>query len=373
MISFSVNNVSGVDWYANHVWDCIQSNLGYFKKFNGPRWEEAVQQTYLFILDHRNDSYGDDILPYIKKLARLILKKKFKDSPYGVFTEDGEISPVFATLQDYIDTTNLDGRSPLMNTFKELYLLDSESFMRLKLIFDYDNPSEIENLKDLRVKNTQLTEEFTRIIQKHGSDYVFASLYQFFKMLPDLIKERYTNQTKEVVIKPSNFTALSRINDKPTIIDEKGKQYKVDRNSLLTTKNPDYFKWDIVGSSLCDILKIDISQYMNYMYEETYVQEGVHTHHIEWCGDKFKLTTPGGTPYIGLDFEKFLTNVRIELLLNLMLSNVGSVIAISPDSLYVKPTRVFQFDKIRVKMLHTGKVIDLPITTHIHKTKKSKK
>jgi hypothetical protein len=51
-----------------------------------------------------------------------------------------------------------------------------------------------------------------------------------------------------------------------------------------------------------------------------------------------------------------------------MMNNIGSIVAISPDSVYIKPTRAFQFDKLRLRFQH-GKVLDLPITVHIKKRK----
>lgn len=368
MITFSVNDTAGADMYSALVWETISSNLGYFKKFNGERWEEAVQKTYLSALEHQDASYEGNILPYIKKLARTILKVKTNESAFGVFTDDGEISPVFSSLRDFIDTDNLDGVAELKDNFKELYLMDSESFMKYRNLYEYNDISDIENLKDIRVRNQQLNDEFRKLVVKHGSDFTFRALYDFFEELPKLTAARETNLTKEVLLKAGNFSAIEKIPDTPLIQDSKGNYHYIDKNTLTMSSNPDYFKWDIIGTSLCDILKIDIEPFMSYMYEEVYTDEGVSTRHITWCGNKFKLTTPGGVSHIGLDQDKFMSIARIELILNLMMNNIGAVVAVSPDNIYIKPTRAFQFDKVRLKF-QTGKVMDLPITTHIKKRK----
>lgn len=368
MITFSLNDVSGVDSYAALVWNTINANLGYFKKFNHDRWEEAVHKTYIAALEHRDQSYGDNILPYIKKLARTILKVKQSESAYGVYNEEGEISPIFATLRDYIDTDNLDGTEEIKDVFKELYLLDPESFMKLKMLFVYNDVDDVENIEMLRIRNSKFNEEFRKLLTKYGSDLTFRALYDFFVELPKLCAIRETGLTKEINLKAGNFSVVEKIPDTPLIQDMDGNYHYIDKTTLLTSKNPDYFKWDIIGSSLCDILKIDISPFMDYMYEQVIVDEGVNTKHITWCGNKYKLVTPGGVTYIGLDQHKFLSIARIELVLNLMMNNVGSIIALSPDSVYIKPTRVFQFDKIRLRFT-TGKIIDLPITIHIKKRK----
>lgn len=366
MLTFSLNN-DGDAQFASHVWEVINKNKGYFQKFNPFTWHEAMQRTYLYVIGHRNDRYTD-ILPYVKKLARTIMKRKSKESTYSVFTEEGEISPVFTVLQETIGTDNLDGREPILDTFKELYLLEPQEFMKMQLIFTHDDPEEVKATKN---KNSQLAEEMRRLITKHGSEYVFSTLYMFFGKLPEYTRHRETNQMKTIKVKKSNFTALQRISDKEIIRCSDGQRYGIDKTSLTMAIDPDLVAWDIIGTSSCDILKIDISPYMDYIYQQVFVEQGVHTHHIEWCDNKYKLTTPGGTDYICLDPSKFVESVRVELLLSLMNSNVGTIIAVSPESLYVKPTKVFQYDKIRVEMTHSStKVIDLPITTHIHKAKK---
>jgi hypothetical protein len=368
LITFSLNDVSGSDTYAVRVWTTINSNLGYFKKFNNNRWEEAVQKTYVTALEHRDSTYGDNILPYIKKLARTILKVKQTESAFGVYTDDGEISPIFYSLRDFIDTENLDGADELKDTFKELYLMDSESFLKLKQLFQYNDIGDVENIKAFRVRNTKLSEEFRKLVVKHGADYTFRALYDFFNELPTLIAFRNTGSVKEVTLKGGNFSVVEKIPDTALIQDIRGNYHYIDKNTLTMDENPDYIKWDIVGTSLCDILKVDISAYINHMYEEVFVDQGVNTRHISWCGNKYKLVTPGGVTHICLEQEKFMSVVRIELILNLMMNNIGSIVAISPDNVYIKPTRAFQFDKVRLKF-QTGKILDLPITVHIKKRK----
>ncbi|MNW05715.1 hypothetical protein D3C71_2020020 [compost metagenome] len=64
-----------------------------------------------------------------------------------------------------------------------------------------------------------------------------------------------------------------------------------------------------------------------------------------------------------MDRNKFLDQVRVELILNLMSNNVGTLIALSPDSLYIKPARNFTYDVLRLS-LTTGKIIDLPVVCY---------
>lgn len=369
MITFSVNPNHSSDKYFALVWEVINKNLGYFKKFNGERWEEAVHRTLEVALRSRDDRY-DDITPYIKKLARTVLRERTRESTFDILNEDGDISPIFAKLRDYIDTDNVDVIGEIKDVFKELYLLDEVSFLKLENLFKYNEVTDIPNLKDIRVKNQKISDEMFNLVQKYGVELTFKALLEFFKELPFLVEERRTNLTKEVVLKQGNFSVLDKIPDTATIRDIHGNYHYIDKNTLMMERNPDYFKWDIIGSptSTCDILKIDISPFMSYMYEEIFVDEGVTTRHIKWCGNKYKLTTPAGVVHIGLEREKFISIVRIELIVNLMMNNIGTVVAISPDNIYIKTTRAFQYDKIRVKF-KTGRIIDLPITVHIKKRK----
>lgn len=371
MITFSVNSQNVNLSHAQVVLDSIYNNIGYFKLFNRDKWEEAAHRTFMTAMDNRRDDYGDDILPYIKKLARNILKpstKDMKEFVSDVYTEEGEISPLYTKLSEVIDIDSMDSLDEIKDVYKELYLMDKESFMRLEALYNHDDVSEIENLKSNRINNKKMKEEFNRILTRYGASNTFTALLGFFNDLPELTKSRVTSLTKEVVMKTGNMSLLEKIPDTPTIVDIRNEYHYIDRNTLLMDDNPDFYEWDVIGSSMCDILRIDISPFVDYMYEQVYVDMGVPTRHVEWCGDKYKLLTPGGNYHICMDADKFMTHVRVELLLNLMANNIGSIIAISPDNIYIKPTRAFQFDKVRLKFT-TGKQLDLPIRLHIKKRK----
>lgn len=372
MMTFSLNKTSGSDEHAMRVLETINRNLGYFKKFNASRWEEAVHRTYITALEHRNDTYSD-VLPYIKKLARTVLKVRQTETPFGVYDEEGEISPVYFSLVDYIDDERVDDYTPIKESFMELYLLDPENFSKLAGVFKYEDTIPKDVLKDLKIRNETLIREFKRLVFWYGADMVFMALWEFFKELPHLCSER-KNSIKEILLKEGKPLYLNKISDIPTIRDAEGSFYYIDKNLLQMVKvggkerNPDYFKWDIIGNTVSDILKLDISEFMAYIYEEVFVDMGCNTKHITWCGHKYRLTTPGGVAYIGLELDKFIEVVRKELVMNLLANNLGYIVAISPDNIYFKPSRVFNYNTLRLRF-KTGKVMDLPVTVHISKRK----
>ena len=366
MLTFSIN-IGDNFIYSTKVWDVINTNIRYFKKFNGEQWMEAAQKAYVYAMEHKDDRY-DDLTPYIKKLARTILKVKEKEKPYDMWTEDGEVALVFTGLTETMGEEMFNDSKDVMNTFKELYLVNPNEFMKLKYIFQYDNEKDILSIKSLIIKDDQLRREFYSLIRKYSSECVFYTLYDFFKMLPKFVEVNNQRRIKEIVAKESNYMMLQKLPETPCIKTSDGKYHSIDRNSLTMDIDPDFKKWDTSFSTNCDIMRIDMTPLLDYMYEQVYVEQGVKTNHITWCDDKYKLVTPGGTVSICEDRERFMDMVRIELILNILANNINTVIAVSPESVYLRPTRSVYFDVIRYKLC-TGKCIDLPITVHIRKRK----
>lgn len=366
MLTFSVNLGDNFS-YSTQVWDTINSNIRYFKKFNGVNWAEAAQKAYVYAMEHKDDRY-DDITPYIKKLARTILKVKDKEKPYDMWTEDGEVALVFTGLTETMDESMFSDIQDIKNTFKELFLFNQNEFMKLKYVFQYDNDKDILSVKSIMIKDEQLKRELYSLVNKYSAACVFYTLYDFFKMLPKYVEVTNTRRIKEIQAKEGNFLMLARIPETACIKTTDGKYHSIDRNTLRMDIDPDFVKWDTSFSTNCDIMRIDLSPLMDYMYEQVYVEQGVKTNHISWCDDKYKLVSPGGTVSICEDRDKFMDMVRIEAVLNIIANNVNTIIALSPDSIYIKPTRSVYFNMIRYK-LFTGKCIDLPITVHIRKRK----
>lgn len=363
MRTFSLNN--GDTGRALRIWSVLRENEGYFKKFNRDRYTEAMTATFVIAMANYNDSYAD-LTPYIKKLARTVLMVKESEIPYDVYNQDGEVSSTFVSLQEYQDISSIDGISEIEKVFKDLYLLDSQSFMALQNLYLSDNASD---LKGIKVKNDTFKMQFNYLIRRYGSPLTFKVLAEFYKSLPKLCSEK-ESKIKEIKLRESNFEYLNKISDTPTIRDKKGKEWGINKTTLSMDVDPDYIKWDTVWVSVCDILRIDMTPLLDYIYKQVYVTEGVNTNHIVWCGDRYKLTTPGGTSLLHYDRDKYIKLVRSELILNLLQNNVNMLVALSDDNVYIKPTRAFKFDTIRLT-LYNGKTIDLPIHTYIKKRKDS--
>lgn len=103
---FSLNNNTMDSTYVLDVWQTIQENIGYFKKFNGANWEEAVHAALVRATGNKRDEYTE-LAPYIKKLARTELRQRNKDVPYSpVDDESGELARPFIKLAEGFDITH---------------------------------------------------------------------------------------------------------------------------------------------------------------------------------------------------------------------------------------------------------------------------
>lgn len=364
MLTFSVNGQNDAG-YLLRVKKAIDENIQYFKAFNGEHWEEAVHKAVITAINNRNDDYTN-IVPYIKNLARNVLKTKRRENVYDIVTDDGEISYPFLSLITDIDERVFVDHKEINNAFKEMYLMYPEDFLKLRQLFTADTEAKFS--KSEIIKNADIKNMVSKLTFKYSSHTVFYDLYAFLRNLDKATEHALNVEIRNVDMKVRPDSLIDQIPDIPLIKDSNGNLHGIDKVTLTMDIDPDYEKWDTVANTACDIMKIDISPLIDYMYNEVYVQEGVHTKHIVWCDDMYKLITPGGKEVVNLDRDKFMNLVRIEVILNLIASRFNTVIAVSPDSVYIKPTRTVP---IRVVRLHLpcDKTIDLPITVHIKKRK----
>lgn len=363
MLTFSVNDVDIVQMLR--VQKTISDNIQYFKKFNGPHWQEAVNKAFMTAVTHVKSEY-EVLDPYIKNLARNILKESEKESPWDTVNEDGEVSYPFLQLTTRLDEDKiLLDKKEIMNTFKTLYLLYEQDFLKLKLIFRKDDDK---FTKGEIVKNEEIKKALDSLRMKYGAINVYSLLYDFFVYLPKYSKKIENATIKVIEMKNKDLDYKTAIADIPLIVDEHGVFYDIDKLTLTMEKNPDTFKWDVITQTSCDVLRIDISPLLDYMYDQVFVPQGVHTKHISWCDDIYKVMTPGGKAYVNLDRNAFINYVKMELIAHLSANRFNSIVAISPDYIYVRPNRMMNYDTIRL-VLFTGKMIDLPIDVYIKKRK----
>jgi len=358
MLTFSVNKNKGQEAYILKVKEAIDKNINYFKKFNGSDWEEAVQRTLITAIQNQNDEY-DDVEPYIKNLARNVLKTYPQENPYDMITEDGEVSYPYLGLVSYIDEGIFVDNKEIEDTFKELYLLYKEDFLKIGTIFNQDNFEKHEV-----VRNQKIVDRIMLLEAKYSAKDVITLLSTFLSKLPEYTNQKYAETIKTVEMKERKTDIMETLPDIPTIKDEDGNYIGINKETLTMDVDPDYINWDTIAQTSCNIMKIDITPLMDYMYKQIFVPQGVNTKHIEWCGDMYKVTTPAGESFVNIDRYKFMQRVRAEIVENFVDSMIHYIVALSPDSIYIKPPRLITYDYIRL-ILFTGRVIDLPVSMYI--------
>lgn len=363
MLTFSVNDVDAIQMLR--VEKCIQENVQYFKKFNGARWQEAINKAFMVAVQHVKTEY-DVLDPYIKNLARNILREQEKESPCDMVTEDGEVSFPFLGLTTTIDEDAIClDVTEILNVYKELYLLYEEDFLKLKQLFK--NESDKFSKGEI-IKNDYIRNAFYNLKLRYKAKDIYSLLYDFFNDLPKYSRKIDNATIKIIEMRSKNYEFLSAIPDIPLIVDRQGKYYGIDKLNLTMERDPDTFEWNTITQTSCDIIRIDMSPLINYMYSQVFVPQGVFTKHTTWCDNVYKLTTPGGKSFVNLDRNKFMSQVRVELVSHLVHNRFNTIIAISPDYVYIKPTRMMNYDTVRL-ILHTGKIIDLPIEIYLKKRK----
>lgn len=364
MLTFSLNSYSANDQYAIKVWRTIQSNKRYFMKMNpNGTWEEAMARSFIWAVEHKNEYYASgDILPYIKRLARTIMYTKNPEDPHSTMNESGSVSFVYSGLTETITPTTSGYSREIKDVFKDLYLMDKESFLSLKTLFQYDNFEGANKNKKPAIRNKEFSQEFHSLINNYGAEAVFSTLFSFYEELPEISSHRENLAVREIKLKKLKKDMSTAIPQTDTIVNATGKTFGIQSDLTMNT-NPDYFKWSLLSSNSQSVVRLDISPYMDYIFEQVCVEEGVHTRHIEWCGDRCRMVFPDGTAYIGKDTDKFIEKARSILIFNLLADNVGKLVAVSADTLYFQPSRGLKAGKLRIK-LATGKSMDLRLETH---------
>lgn len=358
MITFSLNSGASDIKYMADVWQTILSLKRYFYMFNkGPGVaEEAMQRTFINAVENRDEKYRSNLAPYIKKLARTIMKNgNNKEFAYSLYDDEtGEVSFVFTQkLTTEIDTEDIDGDEALLEELRDLYLLMPEDFEKFTGMFNEES-SQMQI-----IKNEELKKSIEKLARMYSSKAVFKGIETVLKECREEVQKEEEQSIKEITMREANYTKYEpRLCTDEGIQADNGEWGYINISTYKTEPfDPDMKKWSI--KTTCPIIKCDISPLINYMYEKIFVQKGVSNDFIKWIGNRYKLTSPGGYVAINLDAQLFMDIVHKELIINMLRENINKIVAISDDSVYIKPTRGANINVIRVK-LHNGKIIDLP-------------
>lgn len=365
MRTFSLNQVDIEKGFR--LWGILKKNERYFKKFNGGSYEEAMGKVFVLAMKNYDETKGE-LLPYIKKLARDISwdGKYLKEQVYDIYTEEGEVASVYRVLKEEMDERVTYKEQELYDKFGDLYLLDKEAFKALEQLYKIDT---VKGLKGVRIKNKEFKEEFSTILRIYGGEFVFKTLHKY---IGTYLKRRIEAEAKEVEkvktiqIRVVGDEYLEKLPKGEVLQDSKGRKYEIDKYQYkVKGLDLDRSKWESILSSK-GVYKVDISPIIDYMYREIYVEEGVDTEYIKWCVDRYMLISLGGERYRhNMDREKYIKLGRLEIILNFIYYRVGSIVALSEDSIYLKYTKAIKYNKVRL-MLKNGRHFDLELESIIY-------
>lgn len=377
---FSLNYNTNDFNYISAVWSCIQENIRYFKKFNGAQYEEAMHLVLVRALRNKKAEFTD-LAPYIKKLARTELKQKQRDVPLDYTDEEtGEVSKQYLSLAKGFAAMSEEQSERLKDVFRDMYLLHPDEIIALRPLFEdihtynTDAKAIMSKVSD-EVKDT-LWSAIARINNslEDGSKASCKAIMEFYDEIAKADeKQMRLSGTKAITMAPSDYRCMSRIPEGNTIVitsgSHKGEQVGIDTSRTLemtSDVNLDLVSWSPITKTKCDVIKIDISDYVSYIYDNIYVDAGVNTPHRKWLGTRYVLTTPSGKDYLNEDEEVFVSKCIEELILNLIANSVNNIIGFTSDSIFVRPIRKITYDTIRCKLFN-NKFIDLNIDYHVTK------
>lgn len=356
MKSFSFNTIS-TD-YAAKVLRVLNENIGYVIWANGAQFREAYNRIFMAAMRSENRKYSD-LTPYIKKLARTVMKTRVKEKPYALYDENGEIAYAFQGLIVNPETDIQENNIPrLLNRFRELYLMYPEDFGVLKEMLPSTEATEVKT----KIKNNPLRDSIYALMAEYDARQVFKALIAFFKELDNqTVPVKTAESTKIYSLKPANVANLKYLSDKKWVQDKYGNTYGINPSTLTMDYNVELGKFRLAVPTSCNIWKMDCSEYYEDIENKIYAEQGVNNDYITWCGDKYRLTTPAGTRYLGIDRNKFMDIVRQELILSVLAAQLGTVVAVSPDNIYLRITKASATSFMRLRTI-SGKTFTFPLS-----------
>ena len=376
MVTFSINESKVPYEYLVDLWETIIRLKRYFCRYNqGVPVEQVMMEAWnLGVVNYNEEFKGRCLDPYVKALARTIMSNGgSREIPFSpVDEETGEVSYVFNQETECMGyNIELDIQQKVMDRLADLYLEYPDTMMEIKPFIFSDK---IEGkIKPLKVANKEVYNELIAICQLLNEDgyTLFALLRQFYN---DVEKQRkksvqLTDNIKEIQIKPITYDDVVRLPNEYTIVFCGNNKYSgiragIDKKALTMTEeiNLDLCKWKPINMK-SGVLRYDISGIMDYLSENIFVEEGVNTNHIQWVGNKYKLTSFGGFTQLNVDKFKFLEYCQRELVMSFVHNNINNIIAFSDDNIYVQPTRKLGYRTLKCEG-YRGKVIDVPVEVY---------
>lgn len=343
----------------------MDSNKGYFRVFNRDLAEDAMSDAYVRLLQHNEMT---NITAYVKKLAQVFSKgvpMEYTFSDYESDDEDDGPSAVERMLfvESNIDVERLDYNSErVQSRLRDLYLMHSEDFVQLGNMFREG----FDVQRSTKVRNPKLRDAIFGLCSDYGTSNVMQELYLVLRDIESKARVRIGAPVRTLQFRAKDNLDIRAHLDPVSIVLPNGKTYGIHPWRFTMDVNPDVVKWDVSSGRTIDVMRVDYTPLLDYLYEQVYAEPGVDTRHIRWCGTSYKLISPAGREFLNMDKESFFELVKQELFEAFIDNHLAPIVAISPDYIYIQPKHTLTCDILRVT-LATGRSLDLPVDCYMRK------
>lgn len=289
-----------------------------------------------------------------------ILPIKRNIAPKEVIKEEGAIDVIGLKKRSSqgktVNTSQIENdeiKEEIRKKLSILYLQNPTEFLKLNLVFNAEENSRISKSK--RVVDENIKSNVLQLHLKYGK-LVLDVLYDILKekgQEEKIYKVHLRTMADEVL---STFISLL-----PFIELSDGRLLGIDNTTYLMEGgiDIDYVKWKPV-KDIRGIIRLDISDVVNYMYQKTHKRQGLNTAHIEWCNGEYVIIGMDGSRYF-CDTEGVTKRTRIELLKMCLVNKLGTVIGVTTDSIYLKGTTKLKNYTCLQLQLYNGVCLDMPI------------
>lgn len=164
------------------------------------------------------------------------------------------------------------------------------------------------------------------------------------------------NTVISVHAKPVDYAVYDSVVSNVHVIVQIGKQarqYGLNKYTLEMCDNTkhvvdlDTQKWQPLQQNAGTVYACDMTQFIEYLYRQVCVPEGVDTKCIRWLGKHNIKILPSGAQLEEVTVEQYILEAKLELLCTLVTTKISNVVGISSDNIYYSPRKRVTIDSLR--------------------------
>jgi hypothetical protein len=401
MIALDLKKSDGITdkAYMMAVYESIARNRNYIKSVtrnSATRETDVVSKILIHAITHRDYTKTDALDAYVKALANAFTKELYKETARQTEFDDNVSAKYGQYAFDMTTECDAEGRYTIENVLMQYYFKypdDVERYcltvlhklgirMYCDFVVDADGRHLVE-VDDIN-KSKDETQTFTPIDKTAWQDvravmkrYDATTVLNATLIVANKIaaqKHRLKRVTKliPIVAHKVDYDILSAITGVPTVAVIKGSNqdnriFEINPctlemycKSTQSTVNLDIVKWQPLKKSMTSVVKIDIIAFMEYIYTQVCVPQGVNTALIKWLKKENIKILPSGVQLLNVTLEHYIVELKAELLTTLSKNGITDIIGITADAIYFRPRRLIKYNNIQYK-LYTGKIINMPV------------